>query len=139
MRAVLAATSIDPTSAAAFALAAPLVAVLVCAFALPLALSNPFPTAHQGDWIVQPPVGPPAHPQTPAPPISGADATAPQTPPAETVVTRRPLALAKPVPVPVKTQPADVAFATRWPFALYHGPFPIRSRALTAFAPCVLM
>src|SRR5260370_697868 len=28
--------------------------------------------------------------------------------------------------------------ATIWPFWLYQGPAPIRSRALTAFAPCVL-
>lgn len=117
MRAVLGAGSIDPTSAAAFVLAAPLAAVLVCAFALPLALSSPFPTAHQGDWIVRATVSPHPQPQTPAPPTSVADATGPQTPRAETVVTRRSLAVAKPVPAPVRTQPSNVAFAMRWPFA----------------------
>ena len=33
---------------------------------------------------------------------------------------------------------ADAVFAMSTPFALYQGPLPILSRALTAFGPCVL-
>jgi hypothetical protein len=105
---------------ATIAVAGLLSGVLALAFTLPLALSSPFPAAHQGDWIIQATVRPPSaaaslpRPQTPL-----AVTTEAEAPDAETVVAKRSLAVAPPVPAPVKTRPAveRAAFAARWPFA----------------------
>ncbi len=117
MRAVLATRSADRTLAATIAVAGLLSGVLALAFTLPIALSSPFPAAHQGDWIIQATVRPSsAAPAAPAPLAATPAAEAPDT---ETVVAKRSLAAAPPVPAPVKTRPAveRAAFAARWPFA----------------------
>jgi len=119
MRAVLATRSLDRTLTATVAVAGLLSGVLALAFTLPLALSSPFPSAHQGDWVIRAAVRPSsAGPALPAPRTPLAATSAPQAPDAQTIVAKRSLA-APPVPAPVKTRPADerAVFATRWPFA----------------------
>ena len=119
MRAVLATRSVDRTFAATIAVAGLLCGVLALAFTLPLALSDPFPAAHQGDWILQATVRPsPAASSMPAPQTPLAASTAAEALDAETVVAKRSLAAGPPVPAPVRTRPAvdRAAFAARWPF-----------------------
>src|SRR5262249_52903120 len=92
--------------------------VVVLGVTLPLAVSSPFPTAHQGDWIIQATIAPPtAAAEQPAP------APAAQAPASETSIEKseaptRSLAGAgrPPKPAPVKTRPplARAEFTARW-------------------------
>jgi hypothetical protein len=92
-----------------------LAGIAVVALMLPFAMSSPFPTPHQGDWIIQNTIMP----------ANVAQAIAPAKPLAETTIVKtvaptRSLAVAElphpPHPAPVRTRRVvqHLAFAARW-------------------------
>jgi hypothetical protein len=100
MRAGLAASKkADRLSGVVVLMAGVLSGVLVFVVALPLALSSPFPTPRQGDWVIQTALA-----------QSSAAAAAPPRPMLAS------MAIAMPRPAPVATQPAfeETIFSARW-------------------------
>jgi hypothetical protein len=91
---------------------AALAGVIALGVALPLGVSSPYPTAGQGDWIIQAAIAPPT--------VAQEQPAATRAPAAETVIAKTiapPRSLAQtPKPVPVKTRPvhAREEFAARW-------------------------
>ena len=118
MRAGLATNPADRMTRVVMMTTAALSGVVVFGVALPLAMSSPFPTPHQGDWIIQATIAQPAAaPESPAPaPVAQAPVT--QTSIAKTEAPTRSLAALAPPPkpAPVKTRPVlgHAAFAARW-------------------------
>jgi hypothetical protein len=94
-------------------IAALMAAVLVLGVTLPLAMSSPFPTPHQGDWVIQNVVAPTNVAQDTAPPAPVAETTI-----VKTAVPTRSLTVAAlpPRPAPVRTRRAveRIEFAARW-------------------------
>jgi hypothetical protein len=83
--------------------------------ALPLAMSSPFPTSHQGDWVIEKALAQPtvAQNKAPAPPLD-------ETTIVKTTIPTRSLTVATmsppPHPAPVRTRRSvdHLAFAARW-------------------------
>jgi hypothetical protein len=112
--------------------AAALSGVVVFGIALPLALSSPFPTPRQGDWIIASTLAQPGNEQTSTAAalarLPAAQSSIAQTSPSETAVAQttvvKTIAVEKyalasvepPRPAPVKTRPVNerAAFAARW-------------------------
>jgi hypothetical protein len=117
MRAGLATNPADRTTRVVMMTSAALAGVITLGVALPLAVSSPYPTAGQGDWIIQATL---AQPTTAAQEASAttqvAQAQAAETS-AETSIekTAAPTrSLAPPKPAPVKTRLAREEFVARW-------------------------
>ncbi len=110
MRGGLAAKSADRLSGVVLMITALVATVLVFGVTLPLAMSSPFPTPHQGDWVIQNVVAPANLAQAPAPVAPVTETTI-----VKTAVPTRSLAVAAlpPKPAPVRTRRA-VDFAARW-------------------------
>src|SRR5215831_18930741 len=114
MRAGLATGPADRMTRIVTMTSAALAGVIVLGIALPLALSSPYPTAGQGDWIIQATIAQPmpAHEQPATMPV--AQAAAAETAIEKTDAPTRSLA-PPPKPAPVKTRvAAREAFAARW-------------------------
>ena len=92
--------------------------VVMFGVALPLAVSSPYPTAGQGDWIIQATIAEPAALAEAAAPAPVVQAPAAETSIEKTAVPTRSLAALAPPPkpAPVKTRPVlgHAAFAARW-------------------------
>jgi len=94
---------------------AALAGIVALGVALPLAVSNPYPTAGQGDWIMPAKIAPPVAALEPSAQI--AQAPAPETSIEKSEPPTRSLALApppKPAPVRTRTVNAGAQFAARW-------------------------
>jgi hypothetical protein len=118
MRAGLATNPADRMTRVVMMTSAALAGVVALGVALPLAVSSPYPTAGQGNWIIQATIAQPT--AAPEPPATAQVAQAPAT---ETAIeksvapTRSLAALAPPPkPAPVKTRPALAReeFVARW-------------------------
>src|ERR1700721_585778 len=102
MRAALATRSADRMSGVVMMAPAALSGVVVFGVALPLALSSPFPTPRQGDWIIQATLAQPdlAQLSQPVEPLA-------QTPTAQTSIAKSPVPLTPPPKPP--PPPAPIA------------------------------
>jgi hypothetical protein len=117
MRGGLASKSADRLSGVVLVTGALMAIGVVCLVALPLAMSNPFPTAHQGDWVIEKALAQSSVAlnvaPTPAP-------TRDETTIVKTTVPTRSLTIATmtppPRPAPVRTRRSldHLVFAARW-------------------------
>ncbi len=118
MRAGLATRPADRMTRVVMMTSAALAGVVIFGVALPLAVSSPYPTAGQGNWILAATTAPPtAAPQPAAPAPLAQAAPQPDTSSEKSAVPTRSLALAPPPkPSPVKTRIvlARNEFAARW-------------------------